>query len=137
MRFRQGPETTLQNQFLKVHLLIPCGSVVGRYSASLVRVMYSLGSELIHISGDANMGSGMGRGCMSRGAGAMGGTSMGVGFISMSTGSSLGHTFPGSSLTQASGAGGGQLGGCMGEPALAGDHMTGREAGLAPGKAQT
>ena len=80
---------------------------------------------------------GGGRVCASGGRGAVGPPLVWVWSIPLPPGSFLGTTFPGSSLTQASGAGGGQLGGCMGEPALAGDHMTGREAGLAPGKAQT
>lgn len=55
---------------------------------------------------------------------------MAVGSISTSTGSSLGQIFTGSSLGQTSFEGG-QLGGCMEDSELIGDHIM-RGEGLVP-----
>lgn len=88
--------------------------------------MYSLGKELIHISGEANITSGMGGGGMSSGGG--GAISRGEGCISTSKGSSLGHSLT-SSLGHTS-TDGGQLGGWRGDTDPGGgDHI---RAGLVP-----
>lgn len=94
---------------------------------------YSLGRELIHVSGVENiMASGkvaggitIGGGCMAMGAGWI---SIGGGCMSISTGSSLGHT---------STEGGGQLGGCMGDTDPGGVQTWGpRGDGLVPSKGE-
>lgn len=90
-------------------------------------VVYSLGKELIHISGEANIMSDMGREGMSSGGG--GAISSWEGCISTSKGSSFGHGLI-SSLGHTS-TDGGQLGGWRGDTDPGGDHI---RVGLVPGR---